>query len=158
MYNKRQMAMQLNVTTDYGIRVVLYLAQKNEVASSNEICIKMGIPCTYMHKITRTLKNAGILREIRGSTGGFVLQKDPDNLSILNIVSVFEKTMNINRCLETDKFCSRDAVAFCAVRDIYVEAQTELHNRLNVKISTFLKQVENDKNSHRMIIRPPRYL
>ena len=102
----------------------------------------MGIPCTYMHKITRTLKNAGILREIRGSTGGFALQKDPDSLSILNIVNAFEKTMNINRCLEEDKFCNRDAVLFCPVRDIYVEAQTELHNKLNVKISTFLKQAQ----------------
>ncbi|WP_343383096.1 Rrf2 family transcriptional regulator [Candidatus Bathycorpusculum sp.] len=132
--------MQLNVTTDYGIRVVLYLANKNGVASSNEICMEMGIPCTYMHKIARTLKNAGIIREIRGSTGGFVLQKDPDNLSILHIVSAFEKTMNINRCMEEDKFCSRDAVPFCPVRDLYVEAQAEFHNKLNVKISHFLKQ------------------
>ncbi|MCL2477483.1 Rrf2 family transcriptional regulator [Candidatus Bathycorpusculum sp.] len=110
--------MQLNVTTDYDIRVVLYLAKKKGVANSNEICIEMGIPCTYMHKITRTLKNAGIRREIRGSTGGFVLQKDPESLSILNIAVAFEKTMNINRCLEADKFCNRDAVPFCAVRDI----------------------------------------
>jgi Rrf2 family nitric oxide-sensitive transcriptional repressor len=132
--------MQLNVTTDYGIRTVLYLAQKKDIANSNEISTKMGIPPTYMHKITRALKNAGILREIRGSTGGFILQKDPTTLSILNIVNAFEKTMNINRCLEEDKFCSRDATSFCAVRDIYTQAQTELHDRLNIKISTFLKQ------------------
>jgi Rrf2 family nitric oxide-sensitive transcriptional repressor len=132
--------MQLNVTTDYGIRVVLYLAQKNDVANSNEISMKMGIPPTYMHKITRALKNAGILREIRGSTGGFKLQKDPEKLSILNIVNAFEKTVNINRCLEPDKFCSRNATAVCAVRNIYAEAQTELHNRLNIKISSVLQK------------------
>jgi Rrf2 family nitric oxide-sensitive transcriptional repressor len=136
------MVMQLNVTTDYGIRVVVYLAQKNGMANSNEICMKMGIPYTYMHKITKALKKAGILREVRGSTGGFVLQKDPDILSILNVINAFEKTMNINRCLETDKFCSRDAVSFCAIRDIYAEAQTELHNKLNVKISTCVKQIQ----------------
>jgi len=131
--------MQLNVTTDYGIRVVLYLAQKKGVANSNEICAKTGIPHTYMHKITRILKDTGILHEVRGSTGGFVLQKNPDNLSILNIITAFEKTTNINRCLEKDKFCSINAVDFCAVRDVYVKAQTELHNKLNVKISTFLQ-------------------
>jgi Rrf2 family nitric oxide-sensitive transcriptional repressor len=131
--------MQLNVTTDYGIRAVLYLAQKKGVANSNEISTKMGIPPTYMHKITKPLKTAGILREIRGSTGGFILQKDPTNLSILNIISAFEKTTNINRCLEKDKYCSRNATTYCAVRDIYTEAQTELHNKLDIKISTILK-------------------
>jgi len=131
--------MQLNITTDYGIRVVLYLVQKNGMANSTEICEKMGIPHTYMHKIARSLKNVGILREIRGSTGGFVLTKDPDSLSVLTIVNAFEKTMSINRCLEEDEFCSRDAAPYCEVRALYTEIQAELNKRMDVKISTFLK-------------------
>jgi len=130
--------MQLNVTTDYGIRVILYLAQKNGAASSSEICEKMGIPQSYMHKIAKTLKKAGMIREIRGSKGGFELKKDPNSLSILTIVNAFEKTTKINKCLEKDKFCSRDAKLCCGVRDLYAEIQTELDNRLDVKISTFL--------------------
>ena len=36
--------MELNVTTDYAIRTVLYLAIKNELATANEIATAMGIP------------------------------------------------------------------------------------------------------------------
>lgn len=44
--------MQLNVTTDYAIRTVLYLAIKDELATSNEIAMAMGIPPSYVLKIT----------------------------------------------------------------------------------------------------------
>ncbi|MCL2173159.1 MAG: Rrf2 family transcriptional regulator [Candidatus Bathyarchaeota archaeon] len=131
--------MQLNVTTDYGIRVVIYLAQKNSIANSNEICAKMGIPWSYMHKIARTLKSAGIINEVRGTMGGFELKKDPEKISVLNIINVFEKTTNVNRCMEKDEHCSRDAVSSCPVRNIYVQLQEEMDNILDVKISTFLK-------------------
>ena len=42
--------MQLNVTTDYAIRTVLYLAIKDELATSNEIAMAMGIPPSYVFK------------------------------------------------------------------------------------------------------------
>jgi Rrf2 family protein len=131
--------MQLNITTDYGIRVVLYLAQKNAVTSSTEICTNMGIPCSYMHKIAKVLKNAEIIREKRGAAGGFELKKTADEVSILSIVRAFEKTMNINKCLENDELCSRNAAHQCVVKELYTEIQDKLHEMLDVKVSTFLK-------------------
>jgi len=130
--------MQLNVTTDYAIRIVLYLAIKQRVVNSNEIANAMGIPPTYIMKITRTLKNAGILSERRGVGGGFVLSKAPEQLTLLDIVDALEKTVNINRCLEEDEYCSRNAAAFCTVRKLLVCLQAELAEGLNVKISELI--------------------
>ncbi|MCL2300513.1 MAG: Rrf2 family transcriptional regulator [Firmicutes bacterium] len=130
--------MQLNVTTDYAVRIVLYLAIKQKVVNSSEIAKAMGIPPTYIMKITRTLKSAGILSEKRGVDGGFVLDRKPEQLTLLDIVSALEKTVNINRCLEEDEFCSRNAVAFCNVRKLLVRLQAELAEGLNVKISELI--------------------
>jgi len=140
MKQECDVTMQLNVTTDYGLRVVLYLAQKKAVTSSNEICEAMGISPSYMYKITKNLKKIGVLREIRGTAGGFELIKDPKCVSLLSVVKAFEKTMNVNRCLEEDKFCSRGAVSYCKVREFYDETQTELHKKLDVPLSTFLTE------------------
>lgn len=93
-----------------------------------------------MHKITKVLKNNEIVREVRGSAGGFMLKKDPDDLSVLTILRAFEKTMNINRCLEEDAFCSRNATVYCVIRKIYAEIQEELYKRLDIKLSTFLEK------------------
>jgi len=130
--------MQLNVTTDYAIRIVLYLATKKKVVNSNEIAKAMGIPSTYIMKITRTLKQADILREKRGVDGGFVLNMEPEQLTLLEIVGALEKTVNINRCLEEDEYCSRNAVTFCNVRKLLVRLQAELAEGLNVKISELI--------------------
>ena len=130
--------MQLNVTTDYAVRIVLYLASKNDIASSSEIAREMGIPQTYILKLTKVLKEAGILGEKCGAGGGFVLKKDPEQITLLTVVGLFEKTLYINRCLEEDQFCSRDAVAYCKVRELLSEIQTDLGRRLDVKITEFL--------------------
>jgi len=130
--------MQLNVTTDYAIRIVLYLTQKKGVANSNEIAEAMGIPRSYILKIAKTLKDAGILSEKRGVEGGFVLRGDPEQLTLLDIVSALERTVNINRCLEEDEYCSRDAVSFCKVRELLVKLQDELAQGLNVKVTEFI--------------------
>lgn len=61
--------MQLNVTTDYAIRTVLYLAIKDELATSNEIAMAMGIPPSYVLKITSKLVAAGIIKRIVGAQG-----------------------------------------------------------------------------------------
>jgi Rrf2 family protein len=130
--------LQLNITTDYGVRVVIYLAQENKIVSSKKICTQTGIPCGYMHKIAIPLKNAGIIQEVRGSRGGFLLKTSPDNISVLTVVNAFESTMFINRCLEKDKYCSINATADCKVHKLYCNTQTELNNMLNVKISTLI--------------------
>ena len=50
--------MQLNVTTEYAIRVVLYLGQCKKRASATEISNKMGIPKGYLEKVLLKLKKA----------------------------------------------------------------------------------------------------
>lgn len=44
--------MQLNVTTDYAIRIILYLALRKEITTSKEIAAAMSIPQNYVLKIT----------------------------------------------------------------------------------------------------------
>lgn len=59
--------MQINITTDYAIRIVLYLAIRKELVSSVDIAYAMGIQPGYVLKITRKLVNAGILLRVVGS-------------------------------------------------------------------------------------------
>ena len=50
--------MQLNITTDYAIRIVLYLGQSQEKLSANQISEDMCIPKGYLEKVLRKLKKA----------------------------------------------------------------------------------------------------
>jgi Rrf2 family protein len=121
---KEQQNMQINVTTDYAIRTVLYLALRGgEVVTSAEISQTMKIPQEYIITLTKRLRDNGILRTERGTKGGYALNKEPWNITLWEIVNVMEGTTRINRCLEGDHYCSRHAIETCPVRKNYEKLQ-----------------------------------
>lgn len=122
--------MQINVTTDYAIRAVSYLAVKNSITPSSEVASRMGIPKSYILKITNKLQAAGIVERIVGARGGFMLAKNPEKINLYEIIKIMEPTMKINRCLEEDEYCSRFATDNCPIRKFYTRLQNELESKL----------------------------
>ena len=118
--------MQLKLSTDYAIRIVMYLAEKQQTANSEEISAQMGIPKTVVATLATPLQKAGILTTLRGVGGGFTLCRKPENISLHEIINLMEGTTRINRCLEADGFCSRNATDICKVHRYYQKVQTGL--------------------------------
>ena len=112
--------MQLNITTDYAIRIVYYLALKEETITASELASVLKIPVNYISKITKKLKAAEIVQACEGIKGGYALMKKPEMISLFDIVSSMEVTMKINRCLEPDGFCSRNATDYCNVHKVII--------------------------------------
>ena len=79
-------------------------------------------------KILKKLKKAGLVRSIAGSQGGYMLVKRPEEITLGEIISTTETTMKINRCLEADTYCSRNATATCMIRKYYQILQNEIDN------------------------------
>ena len=100
--------MQLKNSTDYAIRIVCYLAAQERMVSTSELSRKLNVSANYVPKIAKKLKNAKIVTACEGTNGGYMLAKQPENISLMEIISCVEETMAINRCLEEDRFCSRN--------------------------------------------------
>ena len=100
--------MQFTSTTDYAIRIICYLAAQRQMISTSELSQELSVPSSYIPKITKKLKQAGIIKACEGTNGGYMLAKQPENISLMDIISCVEETMAINRCLEEDRFCSRN--------------------------------------------------
>lgn len=131
--------MQLNVTTDYAIRIVLYLAIAGSTVTSKEIAKVMGIPLYYLYKITNKLTAMGIIECRQGVNGGFKLKKQTQYITIYDIINALEPTTRLNRCLEEDKYCSRFATDNCPVRNFYAQLQKEFDSKLqNLTVKALL--------------------
>lgn len=124
--NKGEPAMQLNISTDYAVRSLLYLATCGRQASSSEISKAMKIPDNYLYAVMGKMKKAGLAYATRGVNGGWSLSKDPDDIKLLDIIEVMEGTIKINRCLQDDQYCSRDGAATCQVHEFYDEVQKQV--------------------------------
>jgi Rrf2 family protein len=124
--------MNINQATDYGFRAVLFLAQRNEelveaqTIASNEI-----VPMRYLLKIMPSLIKAGIVRSQRGIGGGYALARNPEDITLLDIVKAIEGPIQLNRCLTDEKYCSKQGPPDCKIHKALSEIQNKLEKEFN---------------------------
>lgn len=128
---KESEAVQIKVTTDYAIRCVLYLANAKKCCSTWQIGESMGVPEKYAHSILHKLRAAGIVASVRGGGGGYVLCKQPENITLLEITVAMERTFRISRCLEDDGSCNINGIQkHCPIYVFYTSLQKSLTDEL----------------------------
>ena len=104
--------MQLNVTTDYAIRTVMHLAARpGSYVSGKSICADTNIPSNYIHHIAHKLISGGILGSVKGQRGGYYLEQTPDQITLLDIVSIMEGPVRLER---RDEDCADENAALLA--------------------------------------------
>lgn len=132
---------QFSTTSDYAIRTVLYLAlNSGSCATANEIEQAMGVPSQYLNKVTRKLKQSGILETVRGNSGGYKLVKNPGQITLYDILCLTEQSMELNGCLEDELFCSRRATQTCPVRKVFTQINSAI--AMTLKETTISQLIE----------------
>src|SRR5687767_3721449 len=68
---------------DYALRALLDLAAQpsGRPAQSREIAARQDIPESYLNQLLVILRRAGLIRSVRGACGGYVLGRDPGQLT-----------------------------------------------------------------------------
>lgn len=74
----------------YAVEAVLYIAYNagHGAISSREIAAKQGLTPRYLEQLLQKLVRSGILRGIRGPSGGYVLAKERRHIMIGDICGV----------------------------------------------------------------------
>ena len=120
--------MQLRLETDYAIRCLLYLADGHDGASSSQIGEAIGLSQIYAQKILSNLRSKGFVLVTRGSRGGYSLAKDTADIGLLDVINRIEGTIAINRCVEPDGYCNRNAAEYCPMHVFYEDVQNLLED------------------------------
>lgn len=82
--------MHFKASVEYGMRAVLYLAEKGSICSSREVVDEMSIPRDYLIQLAQLLRNAGIIHARPGKSGGYSLAKDASEISMLDIFNALQ--------------------------------------------------------------------
>ena len=82
--------MHFKASVEYGMRAVLYLAEKGSICSSREVADEMSIPRDYLIQLAQLLRNAGIIHARPGKNGGYSLAKDASNISMLDVFNALQ--------------------------------------------------------------------
>lgn len=78
--------MLLNAETDYAIRMVAFLADCKEKCDAKTIAASTGVPARFCLKILSKLVAFGIVRSFKGAKGGYVLARDPSEISLYEVI------------------------------------------------------------------------
>jgi Rrf2 family nitric oxide-sensitive transcriptional repressor len=93
--------MRLTVYTDYALRVLMYLALKDDrLATIEEIAQSYGISKNHLMKVVHQLGVAGYIDTVRGRRGGIRLAKPAKAVRLGEVVRHTEPDMAIVMCFE----------------------------------------------------------
>jgi Rrf2 family protein len=120
--------MQLNITTDYALRVLLCLATEQRPMGGAEIANQVKIPPTYITIIMAKLKKGGFISAKRGQVGGYLLAKSPETITIWDVIQVMERTPQIGCCVPDDYSCAYLDITQCPIRKAYADAQNNMED------------------------------
>ena len=125
--------MFLTKECDYAIRIVRSLADL-EMKSVKLICDVEHIPHPFAYKILKKLEYAGIVKSLRGSTGGYHLIKKTDTITLYDIVSAVDDHLLLNECLQEGYVCENNTHGkLCNVHSELSRLQALLVNALSEK-------------------------
>lgn len=144
--------MKLSTRTRYGIRAVLELA-KNYGQGPVQLKIiarHQGISVKYLEQLMAMLKSAGIVGSIRGSKGGYILAKSPDQIRLSDCFNCLEGHVITVECVENDNYCPR--TCDCIAREVWAEVQKAVMTVLeSMTLQSLLDKAKHDKTLHYQI-------
>ncbi len=111
----------INRDTDYAVRILLYMFKSGEnILSADDISSELEIPYAFVRKILQELSNENILMTHRGRGGGFSLDKPVEDVSVLKLIKIFQKNVDLSRCVFKSKICPNmdDCVLRGEIKDI----------------------------------------
>ena len=85
----------LNQSTDYAIRMILYLAKTACTVPSSKLSAAIGVSPRYLLQIGAKLRDAGLISVTYGTTGGYSLVKAPEKISLFEVIKVMEGSTQI---------------------------------------------------------------
>ena len=122
--------MKLSTKGQYGTRALLDLAlrEADEPVPLKDIARRQQIPLQYLEHLITPLITAGIVRSIRGSKGGIMLARAPEEINLSDVIQTLEGPIGPTECLNNPGVCDRSAS--CVTRDVWDELKKAMEGVL----------------------------
>ncbi|KTD01553.1 transcriptional regulator [Legionella geestiana] len=114
--------MQLTQFTDYSLRALIYIALRKELCTINDIASAYAISSNHLLKIIHNLAKMGVIKTLRGKSGGIMMAQNPSDINLGELVIKLEPNFDVVPCFNADKANCCIAPA-CKLKRILFEAK-----------------------------------
>ncbi len=137
--------LKLSTKGRYGSRLMLDLALNygSGPILLKEIAERQGISIGYLEQIVPGLKAAELITSTRGYKGGYVLSRDPSDITLKEIINALEGPVELTECVNSPGVCDR--TRSCVTRDCWTEIGNSIDSILESKTLLDLVHQHRDK-------------
>jgi Rrf2 family protein len=126
--------------TDYGVRALINLAQNHPGGQAAPAIAKdMDIPVGFLRQVLQELGRGGLVTSQPGRTGGYALAKEPEDVTLHDIISALEGPGEEPSCALDGGPCHWDRA--CAIHWVWLAAREAFTEKLQ---SATLAQIAED--------------
>jgi len=113
--------MKLTTRTRYGVRALLEIARAggDSPVSLKEIAERQSLSTKYLERLFSALQRAGLLVSARGPGGGYLLSREPAQISLREVYEVLEGSSGFVDCTTRADECKVASV--CVTRDVWTK-------------------------------------
>ena len=132
--------MKLSTKGRYGVKAMVELAINygDTPLSIKTISGRQNISEYYLEQLFSPVRKAGLIKSIRGAQGGYVLNKEPKDITVADIMYVLEGPIEVADCVDG---ATCDNVDGCATRLLWGKIKRSIDDVLT---SVTLQDIVND--------------
>ena len=141
--------MKLTTKGRYAVMAMADLAanQNGKPVSLNDISLRQNISLSYLEQLFSKLRNEKLVKSVRGPSGGYILEKNPKEIRISNIIfAVDEQVKTLNCKRESKKGCNGKTIK-CITHNLWDDLEQHINTFFeNKSLSDLLKQNNRSVN------------
>src|SRR5574337_417716 len=138
--------MRVTTWTEYSLILVLHLARRDRQGSgavaAREVAEAERLPADYVEQILLRLRRAGLVESVRGARGGYLLARDPREISVRDVMAASEhQTFEVN-CEHHPVDPARCGTgSACSIRPVWLAPQQRVDELLaGISVADLLKE------------------
>ena len=134
--------MKLNTRSRYAVMALADMAtfDRQNPISLRDISLRQNISLVYLEQIFSKLKKNNIVKSVRGTNGGYILAKTPEQIKLLNIFSAVDEKVKTVRCRRDSKKGCNGKLTKCITHNLWDDLEMHINNFFEKKnLGEFLK-------------------
>lgn len=119
--------MKLSTRGRYGIHAMYDLAvhYSEGPQSIKNIAARQGIPEAYLEQLIAVLRREKLVLSNRGAQGGYRLARDPEAITVGDVLRALEGGLNLVECLDEEDACGKSCA--CPSRIVWMKLRDGLN-------------------------------
>ena len=122
--------MKLTSKGRYAVMALADIAafDKKNPVSLRDISLRQNISLLYLEQIFFRLKRNNIVKSIRGTNGGYILAKNPDQIKLGTILSAVDEKIKTVGCKKDSKKGCNGKLTKCITHNLWDELENHINN------------------------------